>query len=104
MPVVSTGGSTCLVYFIDDATQFNHIYAIKAKSQVFLCFVKFLNTVEKFHGSSIKVLKSDRGGEYISNEFVSYLDNEGIGMKELRLRYQKTTLHLKDSTTCFSKE
>lgn len=81
MPVASTGGARYIVSFIDDATRYNHIFAIKTKSQVFSCFVKFLNTVERFHESHIKILKSDRGGEYLSNEFTSYLDEKGISFE-----------------------
>lgn len=78
MTAVSTGGAKYNVSFVDDATRYNHISEIKNKSQVFSCFVNFLNTVEQFHGIHIKILKTDRGGEYTSNEIKSYLDEKGI--------------------------
>ncbi|CAA0830105.1 cysteine-rich RLK (RECEPTOR-like protein kinase) 8, partial [Striga hermonthica] len=45
------------------------------------CFEKFLEykaVVETQLGKSIKSLRSDRGGEYLSNEFRSYLTDNGI--------------------------
>jgi len=59
----------------------NHIYAIKYKSQLFSCFVKFLNEFERFHGSHIKILKSNCGGAYISNNFMICLEEKGIGFE-----------------------
>lgn len=67
--------------FIDDSTRYNHICVIKSKSQVFSNFVKFLNEVERLHGKQIRILKSDRRGEYTSNEFKQYLLNKGISFE-----------------------
>lgn len=69
MPVVSTGGGQYIVTFIDYATRYNHVFILKTRSQVFSHFVKFLNVAERFHGRHIKLLKSERGGEYTSNKF-----------------------------------
>lgn len=43
--------------------------------------MKFLNKSERFHGKQIKILKSDRGGEYVSNEFNSYISDKGISFE-----------------------
>lgn len=81
MPVVSTGSGRYVVSFIDDATRYNYVCVIKSKSQVFSQFVKFLNEAERLHGKQIKILKSDRGGEYMSNEFKKYLSDKGISFE-----------------------
>ncbi|RVW49665.1 Retrovirus-related Pol polyprotein from transposon TNT 1-94 [Vitis vinifera] len=39
---------------------------------------KFRSEVEKQTGNSIKVLRSDRGGEYLSENFIDYLRENGI--------------------------
>ena len=50
---------------------------MKYKSETFEKFKEFRAEVEKQLGKSIKTLRSDRGGEYLSQEFQSYLrDNE----------------------------
>lgn len=81
MPVVSTGGGKYIVSFIDDATRYNKVCVIKTKSQVFSHFVKFQNEAERFQGKHIKILKSDRGGEYTSNEFNNHLSEKGISFE-----------------------
>ena len=41
-------------------------------------FTEFKGFVEKQSGLSIKVLRSDRGGEYMSNEILDYCSHDGI--------------------------
>ena len=41
-------------------------------------FKLFQNEVEKQTGKCIKTLRSDRGGEYLSNDFMTYLGENGI--------------------------
>ena len=48
------------------------------KSEAFQKFKDFRAEVEKQLGKSIKSLRSDRGGEYLSNEFQNYLKENGI--------------------------
>ena len=38
--------------------------------------------VENQLGKKIKILRTDNGGEYTSNEFAQYLKNEGIDRHE----------------------
>ncbi|KAM2811016.1 hypothetical protein COP1_043727 [Malus domestica] len=51
---------------------------MKYKSESFEMFKEFKNEVEKQTGKQIKTLRSDRGGEYLSNEFLDYLKECGI--------------------------
>ncbi|TYK11224.1 Integrase, catalytic core [Cucumis melo var. makuwa] len=48
------------------------------KSEAFIAFRSFKVQVEKEIGSSIKVLCTDRGREYISREFETFFENNGI--------------------------
>ncbi|KAM1192904.1 hypothetical protein ACFX10_013253 [Malus domestica] len=48
------------------------------KSESFERFKEFKNEVEKQTGKQIKILRSDRGGEYLSNEFLDYHKECGI--------------------------
>ncbi|KAM1830023.1 hypothetical protein ACFX14_022770 [Malus domestica] len=54
------------------------MYLMKYKSESFERFKEFKNEVEKQTGKQIKILRSDRGGEYLSNEFLDYLKECGI--------------------------
>ena len=64
--------------FIDDHTRKVWLYCMKAKSEVFQNFKHLKTMVEKEIGMQIKCLRSDGGGEYFSNEFGRYLDEQGI--------------------------
>ena len=54
------------------------LYLMKHKSESFEMFKRFRSEVEKQTGNSIKVLRSDRGGEYLSENFIDYLIENGI--------------------------
>ena len=51
---------------------------MRYKSEAFERFKEFRNGVEKQLGISIKSLRSDRGGEYLSQAFLDYLKDNGI--------------------------
>ena len=47
-------------------------------SEAFEKFIEFQNEVEKQSGKSIKTLRSDQGGEYLSTEFTQFIKDNGI--------------------------
>ncbi|GJR44833.1 retrotransposon protein, putative, ty1-copia subclass [Tanacetum coccineum] len=53
-------------------------YLLSHKHEVFKTFMVFKNEVENQLGKTIKAIRSDRGGEYISQEFKDYLKAYGI--------------------------
>ena len=55
-----------MLTFIDDYTRKTWVYFLKLKSEVLEKFCHFKALVEKQSGKHIKVLRTDRGGEYIS--------------------------------------
>jgi transposase InsO family protein len=66
------------VTFIDDYSRYGYVYLISHKSEAFDCFLKFKAEVENQLEKKIKILRSDRGGEYTSETFKSYGTNVGI--------------------------
>ena len=54
------------------------IYPIKVKSECFDKFKEFKALVENQCKKKIKVLPSDNGGEFMSNEFGEFLKKQGI--------------------------
>ena len=74
----SSGSNSYFLTFIDDCTHFTWVYAIKTKDQVFTCFTEWKALVENQFTTKIKSLRTDNGGEYISNKFQSFLKKEGI--------------------------
>ena len=81
MKTPSLVGSTYFLTFIDDFSRKTWVYFLKNKSETFSKFKEFRGFVEKQSGLPIKVLRSDRGGEYKSNEFLDYCRDHRIKKK-----------------------
>ncbi|GKD70481.1 retrotransposon protein, putative, ty1-copia subclass, partial [Tanacetum coccineum] len=75
---VSRQGASYFITFTDDYSRYGYVYLIKHKHEVFETFKVFKNEVENQLGKTIKAIRSDRGGEYISLEFKDYLKANGI--------------------------
>ena len=71
-------GERYFVTFTDDFSRYGYVYLIKHKSETFRVFRTYQNEVQNQLGKSIKILRSDRGGEYLSQEFRDHLRNCGI--------------------------
>ena len=78
MTTHARGGFSYFITFIDDYSRYGYVYLMKYKSEAFEKFKEFRQEVEKQLGKSIKTLRSDRGGEYLSLEFQGYLRDNGI--------------------------
>ena len=72
------GGYLYFITFTDDYSRYGYVYLMKHKSETFEKFKELRYEVEKQTEKSIKVLRSDRRGEYFSGEFLNYLKENGI--------------------------
>jgi len=86
MIVPSLGNFLYYVTFIDDYSRKTWIYLLKSKDEVFNKFYEFKASIENLTGKKIKILRSDNGGEYTSNEFKDFCKGEGI-KRELTTPY-----------------
>ncbi|GJU90067.1 retrotransposon protein, putative, ty1-copia subclass, partial [Tanacetum coccineum] len=75
---VSRQGASYFITFTDEYSHYGYVYLLKHKHEVFETFKVFKNEVENQLGKTIKALRSDRGGKYISQEFKDYLKSCGI--------------------------
>jgi hypothetical protein len=66
------------VTFIDDFSRKTWIFFMKTKDEVFSWFQEFKAQVENQIGNKIKVLRSNNGGEYTSNDFKYFYKEEWI--------------------------
>ncbi|GKC27562.1 retrotransposon protein, putative, ty1-copia subclass [Tanacetum coccineum] len=71
---VSRKGASYFLTFTDDFSRYGYVYLLKHKHKVFETVKVFKSVVELQLGKKIKALRSDRGGEYLSQEFKDYLD------------------------------
>src|SRR5699024_4976677 len=69
---------TYFLIFIDDLSQKCWIFFVRKKDETFSKFVEFKALVENETSKKVKALKSDNGGEYVSNEFKFFCEKEGI--------------------------
>ena len=72
------GGNRYFISFIDDFTRKSWIFIIKSKDQALNKFKELNKLFINQYNINIKSLVSDGGGEYLSNEFKEYLEEEGI--------------------------
>ena len=76
--IMSRQGASYFVTFTDDYSRYGYVYLLKHKHEVFETFKVFQKEVENQLGKTIKSLRSDRGGEYMSQEFLDHLKEHGI--------------------------
>ena len=71
-------GNKYVLTFIDDYTRKTWVYFLKQKSEVFEKFYHFKALVEKQSGHYIKVIRTGKGGEYISKYLLHFSRENGI--------------------------
>ncbi|GKC72145.1 retrotransposon protein, putative, ty1-copia subclass, partial [Tanacetum coccineum] len=76
--IMSRQEASYCVTFIDDFSRYGYVYLLKHKHEVFETFKVFQKEVENQLGKTIKSLRSDHGGKYISQEFLDHLKDHGI--------------------------
>jgi hypothetical protein len=86
-PVKSVDGFDSFIIFTDDFLRYGYIYPIKERSKALDKFKIFKAEVENQHNIKIKVVRSDRGGEYygrhtpydqVPGPFARFLQENGI--------------------------
>jgi hypothetical protein len=86
MQTLSLAENKYFLLFVDDFSRMSWVYFLSEKSQAFSFFQKFKALVEKQSGYYLKVLRTDRGGEFTSDEFKEFCNLHGI-KKELTTAY-----------------
>ena len=70
-------GFLYFITFTNDFSRYRYVYLMRHKSESFEKFKEFKNEVQNQLGKSIKALRSDRGYEYLSQEFDDHLKECG---------------------------
>nr|AAW57815.1 putative polyprotein [Oryza sativa Japonica Group] len=76
--VLTKGGKRYFMTLIDDATRFFYVYLLKTKDEALDYFKIYKAEVENQLDRKIKRLRSDRGGEFFSNEFDLFCEEHGF--------------------------
>ncbi|CAL9007503.1 unnamed protein product [Prunus brigantina] len=75
---ISNSSKRYFITFTDDFSRKTWTYFLAEKSEALVTFKKFKASVEKETGVFIKAFRTDRGGEFTSNEFVNFCEINGI--------------------------
>ena len=66
------------ISFIDDCTRYRVVYVLQKKSDAFATFKEYKAFAEKQTGFTLKALRDNKGGEYMSKEMENFLKSHGI--------------------------
>ena len=80
-PVETIGGWRYYITFTDDKTRLTYLHLLHQKSEAFAAYQDFKAWCRTQHNAVVKVLHSDRSGEYLGKEFVMYLKVAGTKQK-----------------------
>ena len=78
LPKPSLHGSRYICVFTNDYSGKSWVYFLRAKSEAFEKFRVFRELAEKEIGRDLKMLRTDRGGEFLSSDFNHYCEDNGI--------------------------
>lgn len=76
--VATLNGAKWFITFVDDHTRVTWTYLMKNKSEVGVIFKNFISLIKNQFNTTVKVLRSDNGSEYLEREMKEYMISEGI--------------------------
>ena len=74
----SIGGPRYALTFIDDYSRRIWVYFLQKKDEVFQKFKEFKALTEKQSGKCLKIIRTDRGTEYMNKAFLDFCKEHGI--------------------------
>ena len=72
--MLTIDGNRYFLIFIDDCSRFTYVFLLKNKNETFNDFKVYKAEVENQLSKKIKVLISDKGGEYFFSKFNSFCE------------------------------
>ncbi|KAL0386517.1 UNVERIFIED_CONTAM: Copia protein [Sesamum latifolium] len=86
MNVRARHGAFYFLTFIDDYSRYGSVYLLSHRSEALDCFKRFLAEVENQREVNLKVFRTDRGREYLSEQFKQICEDKGI-IRQLTIPY-----------------
>ncbi|GJW27479.1 ribonuclease H-like domain, reverse transcriptase, RNA-dependent DNA polymerase [Tanacetum coccineum] len=71
-------GKKYIFLLVDDYSRYMWAYFLKSKDQAFDTFKEYKKSIENELRTTLKMLRTDQGGEFTSNEFTQYYKENGI--------------------------
>ncbi|GKB92074.1 zinc finger, CCHC-type containing protein [Tanacetum coccineum] len=79
-------GKRYIFLIVDNYSRYMWVYFLSTKDQAFDTFKEYKSTIEKELRTTLRMLRTDRGGEFTSNEFTQYCKENGIA-RQLTVPY-----------------
>ena len=76
--IPSCGGKNYFITFIDDCSKYFYVYLLHSKDETLNMFKIYKAEVKNQLEKKIKIIRSDRGGEYESTAFSDFCTQHGI--------------------------
>lgn len=76
-PIPTMGGARYYVIFVDDYTRFTWVYLLHHRSDFLQIYKEFSAMIKTQFSKTIKIFRSDSGGEYLSHQFREVLKTQG---------------------------
>ena len=89
-PTSTIGGCRYYITFTDDFSRYTSLELLKLKDQMLQAYKSFSVWADTQHGTHIKWLQSDHGGEYTNGMFTQFLQEQGT---ECHLTMHNTLEH-----------
>lgn len=95
MSVASTGENKYVLTITDDFTRYVKVHFIKRKAEVFSKCKKYVCMVENAFGTNVRTIRTDNGGDYVSESFPKFCIDKRIKHQSStriplnRIEYQK---------------
>nr|GEZ30886.1 ribonuclease H-like domain, reverse transcriptase, RNA-dependent DNA polymerase [Tanacetum cinerariifolium] len=74
-------GKRYIFLLLDDYSRYMWVYFLNTKDQAFDTFKEFKKSIENELRTTLKILRTDQGGEFTSNEFTQYCKKNGIAQQ-----------------------
>ncbi|CAI7876511.1 unnamed protein product [Closterium sp. NIES-53] len=71
-------GRKYFITFLDDFSRLSWVTLVKTKDEVAKVFKRWIRYAEREAGAKVKILRSDRGGEYMGKDLGSFLEDKCI--------------------------
>ena len=78
MPVPSLSGCRYFATMLDDYSGLSVVTPLRSKDQTAAAVRSWIPFLEKATGAAVRIVRTDRGGEYMSNELTQYFADKGI--------------------------
>lgn len=78
LPVQTPSGKAYVLTLIDDFSKYTFVHLLAKKSEVPEKIMNFVHLMKNQRGKAPKVIRSDRGGEYVNSTLESFFESNGI--------------------------